>query len=282
MARPEKTATVKEISERFKNSDAALFTEYRGLTVSEIADLRNALRATGAEYKVLKNTLARLAVRDLGLEDLVGFLQGPTAIAFVHGDPAAAAKAIDEATKKFPVLVVKGGVLGDLIIDAERAKQLARLESREVLLTKIARLVNQPAQMTVNVLAALLRDTGSMLAQVLAQKQSEEPAPEATPEPPAEAAAGDQQVAQTTDADETPATDPPEQQESPPTEEPGGPQEDAAAEGADEAAAGTVDTEGESPVATEAAEEVAAGEGPETPEPTSESEAADGGDEEEK
>jgi large subunit ribosomal protein L10 len=235
VARPEKTATVEEITERFKNSDAALLTEYRGLSVSEIADLRNSLRDTGTDYKVLKNTLARIAVRDLGLEDLVEHLQGPTAIAFVHGDPAAAAKAIDEAAKKYPVIVVKGGVLGDLIIDADRAKALAKLEPREVILTKIAMLVNQPAQMAINVLTALLRDTGSMLAQVLAQKEAEAPA-EAEP------------TAQTTDADESPS------------EEPSAPAEDPAVEGAEEASAGEVDADPASPAAAEGAEEATAGE----------------------
>jgi large subunit ribosomal protein L10 len=275
VARPDKAATVTEIAERFKNSDAALLTEYRGLSVSEIQELRRNLREANTDYKVLKNTLTRLAVRDLGLEDLVDQLEGPTAIAFVHGDPAAAAKAIDEASKKYPVLVVKGGLLGDLIIDADRAKALAKLEPREVILSKIAMMVNQPAQLTINALTALLRDTGSMLAQVLAQKEEEAPAAEAAPEPAPEAAP--EPVAQTTDADETPVGEPSDQEASPPTEEPGGPQEDAAAEGAEEASAGTSDTGDESPVAEEAAEEAAAGEAPETAETTSESEAADGG-----
>ena len=202
MARPDKEASVAEITERFNDSDAALLTEYRGLRVSEIAEVRMALRDSDTDYKVLKNTLTRLAVREVGLEELVEMLTGPTAIAFIKGDAAAAAKALDEASKKYPVLTIKGGVLDGRVISAEQAKQLAKLEPREVLLAKIAMMFNQPAQQTVNVFSALLRDLGSMLAQVVAKKESgelpggtgEAPAPEAiaetpVPEPAAETVA---------------------------------------------------------------------------------------------
>src|SRR5687767_8374509 len=174
MARPEKVQEVRDITERFNDSSAALLTEYRGLSVSELAELRTALRAAGAEYKVLKNTLARIAVREVGLEELVEMLAGPTAIAFVQGDAVEAAKALDDAAKKFPVLVIKGGVLDGKIVDAGQAQALARLEPREVQLAKIVMMVNAPLQQTANVLSALLRDFGSMLAQVLAKKESGE------------------------------------------------------------------------------------------------------------
>src|SRR5688572_17630276 len=108
MARPEKVQVVEQIKERFDASEGALLTEYRGLSVSEIAELRNSLREANADYKVLKNTLTRIAVKEIGLEGLVEMLEGPTAIAFCKSDPAAVAKALDEATKKYPVLVVKG------------------------------------------------------------------------------------------------------------------------------------------------------------------------------
>ena len=186
MARPEKIAAVKEISEKFSNSEAALLTEYRGLSVGEIAEVRQALREadSGTEYKVSKNTLARIAVKDLGLDDLIDLLVGPTAIAYVKGDAAAAAKAIDDVSKKYPVLQVKGGILAGQIISAEQARALAKLEPRETQLAKIAMMMNQPAQLTANVLAALLRDLGSMLAQVVTSKESEAPA-ETPSEPPA-------------------------------------------------------------------------------------------------
>lgn len=174
MARPDKVQAVERIKERFNDAEGALLTEYRGLTVSEMADLRSSLRESDAEYKVLKNTLTRIAATEIGLEGLVEMLQGPTAIAFCKNDPAAVAKTLDEATKKYPVLVIKGGVLGGAIIDADQAKQLAKLEPRETQLAKIAMLVNSSVQQTANVLSALLRDLGSMLSQVTQKKESEE------------------------------------------------------------------------------------------------------------
>jgi large subunit ribosomal protein L10 len=192
MARPEKVAAVKEISERFSNSEAALLTEYRGLTVSQMAEVRQALREADADtdYKVSKNSLARIAVKDLGLDDLIELLVGPTAIAYVTGDAAAAAKAIDTVAKKYPVLKVKGGLLAGKFISAEQATELAKLEPRETQLAKMAMMMNQPAQLTVNVLAALLRDLGSMLVQVASQKESDAPPAEEAPSaeaPPEEA-----------------------------------------------------------------------------------------------
>jgi large subunit ribosomal protein L10 len=190
MARPEKEASVSDITERFNDSDAALLTEYRGLRVSEIAEVRSSLRESDTDYKVLKNTLARIAVREVGLEELVEMLSGPTAIAFIKGDAAAAAKALDDAAKKYPVLTIKGGVLNGKVITADQAKELAKLEPREVLLAKIAMLMNSPAQQTVNVFSALLRDLGAMLAQVVAKKESGElPGGSGEPEPPAAEAA---------------------------------------------------------------------------------------------
>jgi large subunit ribosomal protein L10 len=172
LARPEKKQAVEEIAGKFGGAQAALLTEYRGLSVGEIAEVRSALRDAEAEYKVMKNTLTRIAVREVGLDELVEMLQGPTAIAFCKGDAVAAAKALDDASRKFPVLVIKGGVLRGQVIDAEQAKALAKLESREVQLAKIAMMMNTPLQQTVNVFAALLQDLGSMLVQVLAEKES--------------------------------------------------------------------------------------------------------------
>lgn len=215
MARPDKVTAVEEITARFGESNAALLTEYRGLSVSDIAEVRGALREVDAEYRVLKNTLVRIAARDVGLEELTSLLTGPTAVAFCKGDAVAAAKALDDAVKRFPVLVVKGGVLKGKILDADQAKALASIESREVLLSKIAMLVNQPAQQTVNVLSALLRNLGSMLAQVVEKKESGElPGGAGTP------AAAEETPAAT---EETPAEDTPAQaapEESPEAEEP--------------------------------------------------------------
>ena len=176
MARPEKVEAVEKIKERFNDAEGALLTEYRGLSVSELAELRKSLRESDAEYKVLKNTLARIAATEVGLDGLVEMLEGPTAIAFCKGDAAAVAKTLDEASKKYPVLVIKGGVLAGSIIDAEQAQRLAKLEPRETQLAKIVMMVNSPVQQTANALSALLRDFGSMLSQVVEQKQSQESA----------------------------------------------------------------------------------------------------------
>ncbi|MDP9068516.1 MAG: 50S ribosomal protein L10 [Actinomycetota bacterium] len=200
MPKPDKVQAVEDITGRFQESTAALLTEYRGLSVSNIGEVRNALREVDADYKVLKNTLARIAAREVGMEDLVALLEGPTAIAFCKGDAVAAAKALDEAARKYPVLVIKGGILRGKIMNADQARALASLEPREVQLAKIAMMMNTPLQQTVNVFAAALRDLGSMLAQVLSKKESGElpsgdGAAAAAPEAPAaasDAAASDE------------------------------------------------------------------------------------------
>ncbi|MGH2748930.1 MAG: 50S ribosomal protein L10 [Actinomycetota bacterium] len=204
MAKPEKVEAVKEIADRFSGADAALLTEYRGLSVKEMAEVRGALRDADAEYRVLKNTLTRIAVRDVGLDELVGMLDGPTAIAFCSGDAVQAAKALDDAIKRFPVLAFKGGVLRGRVIDAAQASALAKLEPREVQLATIAMMVNTPLQQTVNVFAALLRDLGSMLAQVVAQKESSEPPP------PADVAEASEETLESPEVGPAPQTEPEE------------------------------------------------------------------------
>ena len=109
--RSEKVAVVSEVREKLAASDAAIVTEYRGMTVAALAQLRRELRKSGAEYKVYKNTLARFAAREAGYEGLESMLVGPSAIVFVKGDAAAAAKALREQAKANPLLIVKGGVL---------------------------------------------------------------------------------------------------------------------------------------------------------------------------
>jgi large subunit ribosomal protein L10 len=267
--RPEKVTAVKEIASRFSEANAALLTEYRGLSVAELQELRRALRSANAEYKVLKNTLTRRAVKEVGLEELVEHLVGPTAIAFVRGDAVEAAKALDEAAKKYPVLVIKGGVIDGVIIDADQTKALARLESREVQLTKIAMLLNMPLQQTVNVFAALLRDLGSMLAQVLARKESEAPAAEVVTEAPAPEAPAPE--AQTTGPDEAP-------EEAPATEEAAEPPADPG-----EAEAETAEAEAETAEVVDQTETTTAAAAEESVEAASdtESESAEGGEDKE-
>jgi large subunit ribosomal protein L10 len=239
MPQPQKVQQVKDISARFNAADAALLTEYRGLTVTEIAEVRNALREVGTEYKVLKNTLTRLAVREVGLEELVAILEGPTAIAFVHGDAVDAAKALDNAARKYPVLIVKGGVLDGKVMDADQARGLARLEPRGVQLATIVMMINTPLQQTANVLSALLRDFGSMLSQVLQQKEEAAPAETEAPaaEAPAEAPAAAEAGSEAPEAEDqtAPEGESPSEAE-PPPEAPEAEEQAAAAPEAEEAA----------------------------------------------
>lgn len=137
MARPHKTAAIEELTELFRDSSAVLLTEYRGLTVEQLKELRRAMGAD-AEYKVAKNTLATIAARNAGVEGLDDELSGPTAIAFVKGDVAPVAKALRDFAKDNPALVIKSGVLEGSLIPAENVTKLANLESREVLLGKAA------------------------------------------------------------------------------------------------------------------------------------------------
>ena len=138
MARPEKIAAVDEIRTKLTESDAAVLTEYRGLTVPELAELRGALRPAGTEYKVFKNTLARLAVEAAGLTELLPMLNGPTAIAFVRGDAVVAAKALRDFGKANPALIIKGGLLGPRVLTPGEVESLADIEPRDVLLARLA------------------------------------------------------------------------------------------------------------------------------------------------
>jgi large subunit ribosomal protein L10 len=137
VARPEKVAVVEEIKAKLTGADAAVLTEYRGLTVGALAALRQALRPT-ADYKVFKNSLARRAVEQAGLAGLTPLLEGPVAIAFVHGDAVVAAKALRDFGRTNPALVVKGGLLGERVLDASELGALADVEPREVLLARLA------------------------------------------------------------------------------------------------------------------------------------------------
>jgi len=140
MTRAEKVERVGELKERIEGSDALLLTEYRGLTVSDIAELRRSLAEGGTGFSVVKNTLMRRAAADASIE-LESLLQGPTAVAFIAGDPVAAAKTVVDAAKRFPALILKGGFMEGRVLTADEAKGLADLDSREVMLSKIAGLV---------------------------------------------------------------------------------------------------------------------------------------------
>ena len=137
MARPDKAAKVAELKEEFSTSAAAVLTEYRGLTVKDLKTLRRSL-GENASYAVSKNTLAAIAAKEAGIEGIEDSLTGPTAIAFVTGDVAAATKGLRDFAKAHPSLAIKGGVLEGRFLDAQAVLKLADLESREVLLAKMA------------------------------------------------------------------------------------------------------------------------------------------------
>jgi len=141
MPKQQKIERVAELKARIEGSDALLLTEYRGLSVSEITELRRSLAEGGTKFAVIKNTLMRRAVNDAGVAELEALLQGPSAVAFVAGDPVAAAKSVVDAAKKFPTLVLKGGYMDGKMLSADDAKALASLDSREVMLSKIAGLI---------------------------------------------------------------------------------------------------------------------------------------------
>jgi large subunit ribosomal protein L10 len=209
--RPEKVAVVDEVKERLGSSSAALLTEYRGLSVSALAQLRRQLRDAGGEMKVYKNTLVRFAARDLDLE-IDELLTGPTAIAFVDGDPVNVAKALRDFAKTNPALVVKGGLLGDKPLSAAETQALADVEPREVLLARLAGAMAAPMVQFAGLLQALPRNFAYGLKALIEEQGGvpEAPAADAVPAPtdaPADEAPADEAPADEAPADEAP-TDP--------------------------------------------------------------------------
>lgn len=168
----EKTAVVKEVSEKLAKSSAAIITEYRGMTVGSLATLRRALRPLGAEYKVYKNTLARFAARETGYAELEQFLKGPAAITFVDGDASAVAKVLRNHSKENPLLILMGGVVGGKAVNAKELKALADLPPREVMLAQFAGLLQAPLSKTANLFAALPRKTAYALKALIEQRDA--------------------------------------------------------------------------------------------------------------
>ena len=174
MPKPQKVEAVRSLKERLESSDAALLAEFKGLKVGEMLQLRRALAENGTQFGVVKNTLGRIAASEAGMEGLIPLLTGSTAIAFVKGDAVLAAKGLDEATKKFPALVVKGGILGGRVLSADQAKALAKVESREVLLAQLAGLINSPIQKMAGLLYAPLGNLGNALYAFRQLRESQE------------------------------------------------------------------------------------------------------------
>jgi large subunit ribosomal protein L10 len=199
MARPDKAAAVAELTEEFRSSSAAVLTEYRGLTVAQLKELRRSLGAD-TSYAVVKNTLTKIAAKDAGVAAFDDLLQGPSAIAFVKGDPVEAAKGLRDFARAHPFLVIKGGVLDGKSLTPAELTKLADLESREVLLAKMAGALQASLQNAVSLFAAPLAQTARVI-EALRQKAEQDPSvlrggagtpvvaepEEATPEQPAAA-----------------------------------------------------------------------------------------------
>lgn len=173
MPRPEKVQAVADIKERIEGAQAVFLAEYAGLSVQEQQTLRRELRANGAEFKVVKMTLARLATADLDIEDLDELLLGPTGLAFADGDPVGAAKVLRDFANGHEVLVIKGGLLGREFLTPERVAELADIEPRAVLLARIAGAFEAPMAKMAGLLAALPRNAATMMQQLLEKKQEE-------------------------------------------------------------------------------------------------------------
>ena len=173
MARPDKAAAVAELTEEFRSSTAAVLTEYRGLTVAQLKELRRSLGAD-TSYAVVKNTLTRIAAKDAGVGAFQDLLQGPSAIAFVKGDPVEAAKGLRDFSRAHPLLVIKGGVLDGKPLSPAEITKLADLESREVLLAKLAGAMQASLQNAVSLFAAPLAQTARVI-EALRQKAEQDP-----------------------------------------------------------------------------------------------------------
>ena len=179
-----KIERVAELKEQIEGANALLLTEYRGLTVEEITDLRRNLREVDASLAVIKNTLMQRAANDAGIAELDELLSGPSAVAFVNGDVVAVAKKLKDASKQYPSLVIKGGYMDGAPLDAAGAASLADLESREVMLSKIAGMLKSEMSRA----AAMFVATQSKFLGLLEAYKEKLPA-EAAAEAPAEAAA---------------------------------------------------------------------------------------------
>lgn len=217
MLRQDKERIVSELAERLKTSQNLLVADYRGLSMPEIDELRSKLLETGARFSVVKNTLTRLAAEEAGVKELLDLIDGPTAIAFIdaEGDPAAAAKILNDTARAHDVLVIRGGLLeGDTVSDVE-IKRLATLPPADVVRAQFAGAVAAPLTTIVGLFTAPLRDLVNVLDARITQLQEQgetvpEPVAEAaaeTEEPQAEAPAEEPEAEADEQSEETPSPD---------------------------------------------------------------------------
>jgi len=175
MARPDKVAAVAEIADEFRGASASVVTEYRGLTVTQLTALRRAL-GSDVTYRIAKNTLVKRAAEDAGVDGLDALLTGPTAIAFVTGEPVDAAKALRDFAKDNKALVIKGGYMDGNALSVDEVNRIADLESREVLLAKLAGAMKGNLSKAAGLFAAPASQV-ARLAQALADKRAAEAGP---------------------------------------------------------------------------------------------------------
>ena len=181
MARPDKVAAVAEIADEFRGASASVVTEYRGLTVAQLTTLRRAL-GPDVSYRIAKNTLVKRAAQDAGVDGLDALLTGPTAIAFVTGEPVDAAKALRDFAKDNKALVIKGGYMDGNALSVDEVNRIADLESREVLLAKLAGAMKGNLSKAAGLFAAPASQV-ARLAQALADKRAEAERPLPPPRP---------------------------------------------------------------------------------------------------
>jgi large subunit ribosomal protein L10 len=207
MARSDKDAAVADIAEAFRGSSAAVLTEYRGLTVSQLTELRRSM-GDSARYAIVKNTLTKIAAKQAGLTGLDEMLTGPTAVAFISGDPVVAAKGLRDFSRTNPLLIIKGGVLDGAPISADEIRRLADLESREVLLAKLAGAMNASLSKAVNLFAAPLSQAVRLIEALRQQREADEPTvPTVPPAAPQAPETPETFVAAEVEPDPAPATD---------------------------------------------------------------------------
>lgn len=166
----QKKKVVEEISERIKKSKAIVFADYRGLTVEQDTELRSALRKAGVDYRVVKNTLTRFAIKENGLDDIDPYLVGPTSMASSETDPVVPAKVLSEYAKKFDKLEIKAGIVEGKVIDLKGIKELAELPPREVLVARALGGLKSPISGLVNVLNGNIRGLVIALNAIAEQK----------------------------------------------------------------------------------------------------------------
>jgi large subunit ribosomal protein L10 len=288
--RPEKVAVVDEVRERLNSANASVVTEYRGLTVAELASLRASLSAVGGDYKIFKNTLVRLAVAGSDYEVLTDLLSGPTAIAFVKGDVGAVAKALRDFSRTSPNLVMKGGYLEGHLVSSGELSVLADLPSRDVLLARIAGAIAAPLQKLGALIQAVPQNFAYGLSALLEQRKAADPAgaaaAEAAAAPVPEADAPATEEASTEAAEESPAEEtavvPAESADEAPADETAeAPAEETAEAPAEQTAEAPAEETAEAPAeetaeaAEEPAAEVSPAEEPAAEEPAAEEPAAE-------